>query len=94
MPKVAAADVDVLTVDGRAADRPLRDAAVDASVVVVVVSVADVRDAFEACRQPASDLLLTDEAGSRRFSTVPRMRRATGFARRSRRPSGAVTVVC
>ena len=51
----------MLTVDGRAADRPLRDAAVAASEVVVV-SVVDVRDAFEACRQPASHLLLADEA--------------------------------
>src|SRR5215217_579981 len=60
-PQVAPADFDSLAVDRGAADRPLRDAAVTAGEVVVVV-IADVRDALEASRQAPADLVLAHEA--------------------------------
>src|SRR5262252_103832 len=44
-----------------AADSPLRHAAGPAGEVIVI-AVADVRDALEACREPAADLVLPRKA--------------------------------
>jgi hypothetical protein len=58
--QIAATHGDTLAEHSRPADRPLGHAAVHASEVIVI-SVADIRNALEARRKPATDLVLPDE---------------------------------
>src|SRR5215216_1888706 len=71
-PKVAAPDFDPLALDRRPAYRPLRNATAAASEVVVV-AVLDIRDAFEAGRQPPTHFILAYE------TPPPRIGPARGF---------------
>jgi hypothetical protein len=58
--------VDSHSVGGGAADRPFRDPPAPTREVIVV-PIVDVRDALEARRQPATHLVLADEASSPSF---------------------------
>src|SRR5439155_6887071 len=62
-PDVAAAHIDADALDGGAADRPLRHAAV-AAREVVAVAVMHVRDPLEARAEASANLLLADEAAT------------------------------
>ena len=71
-PEIAAAHVDLLTVDRGSSDRPLGNGATSAGEVVAVV-VAHVRDALESRHEPAAHLVLADESSPPRLPSARRL---------------------